>query len=96
MSDWEKGDLALCVAEFVPSPGHSDAHPDVRPGRVFTVDAVLTFRSIPALVLRDHPSDHPSASHAAEGFRKISPHAPDAEDAETIKLLNRKPAREMA
>ena len=93
---WQKDDLALCVAEFVPSPRHANPHPAVKPGRIFTVDAVLNYRGVLALVLRDHPSDHPNGSHGAEGFRKIKPHEADEEDAETIKLMGGKPVREMA
>lgn len=83
MSDWQPGDLALCIAPH----RHSDGHPSVRPGGIYTVEAVGHWFE-PALLLKGLPSRHVSRCHAACRFHRIPPHEADAEDRETIRLLN--------
>lgn len=84
MSDWQPGDLALCV----------EAGDVSRPGQVFTVYAVreggLRFEE-----LRCYYTAVWVWSTSCR-FRKIRPHIPDAEDRETIRLLTGKPVREDA
>lgn len=79
--DWQPGDLALCLGDddpwFPPEPC------DPRPGMVLTVrsysphDDGLWFVGVQSC-----------DSYKARYFRRIPPHTPDAEDAETIRLLN--------
>lgn len=95
MSDWHKGALALCVApngRWV-APGE----PDVDGPRSGSVSHVESLEHCPDdgglyLVFDEWPDEAFNSRY----FRKIDDHAPDAEDAETIRLLNGKPAREMA
>ena len=89
--DWQPGDLALCVnAGPITRDGWSHMGGGLIGGRVYTV---IGFGVDPAdreltLWLVDDIPDGRIASR----FRKIRPHAPDAEDAETIRLLNGQPA----
>lgn len=48
------------------------------------------------LVLREVRSDSGTGGFAAWRFRKIHPHTPDAEDAETIQLMGGKPVKQPA
>jgi len=86
--DWQPGDLALCV--FSTSGGHT--------GKIFTVRETYVghYRGGTVLGLRfdDFPDPDDGGAWLASAFRKIHPHAPDAEDAETIRLLNSAPVRE--
>jgi hypothetical protein len=95
MSDWEPGDLALCVRD-------GSAPADVtKAGGVYTVERFWTHSNGEAVL--DFVGIQNGApvgavgfwGHRASRFRKIRPHTPDAEDAETIRLLNetRVPAR---
>lgn len=94
--DWQVGDLALCVRR------HSKYPPDVRPGAIFSVEAVwggcknAENRSHidVALDLVGVPRMDGEIAYWAGSFRKIRPHTPDREDAETIRLLTGAPARE--
>jgi len=93
--DWQPGDLALCVAQG-PDPEHwSGKAGGPRLGGVYVVERVEIepfgdyFPAGLYLAFADFPD-----SFFHEGFRKIRPHAPDAEDAETIRLLNGAPVRE--
>lgn len=83
MSDWQIGDLALCVEDGPSVWGQ--AVPAVR-GRIYTVMAIvvdgqgLTFLEIP----------HPNAEgYRKERFVKVTPPAADEFDRETIALMNR-------
>lgn len=86
--DWRVDDLALCISR------HARYPPEVRPGAVFTVRAVIA--NMPDLVggqagtaLNFHGVAElgPRAAYCARRFRKITPRAPDAFDAEVIDLL---------
>ena len=96
--DWQAGDLALCVMDGE----------NTRKGQVFTVEAVqgpVHYRpgwGLPggeaiALVFKEvrHPRNS-FGRYISLRFRKIRPHTPDAEDAETIALLTGQPAKEPA
>ena len=96
--DWQAGDLALCMGDPIVS--------NCRRGAIYTVTAVihgLNFASGIRTGLVLDGVQHPVAfafwgvhACAARCFRKIRPHTPDAEDAETIRLLNGKPLRKRA
>lgn len=91
MSDWQVGDLALCVTTKHPS--FREASEVLRVGAVYTVVRVgrptAYIKGEFALGLREAiPSRGPDYGFPQTMFRKIAPHTPDAEDAETIRLLN--------
>ena len=86
--DWRVDDLALCISR------HARYPPEVRPGAVFTVRAVMT--DMPdlaggaagtALNFRGVRELGPRAAYCARRFRKITPGAPDRFDAEVIDLM---------
>ena len=86
--DWRVDDLALCISR------HERYPPEVRPGAVFTVRAVLA--EMPDLAggqpgtglkFGGVPDLGPHAAYCARRFRKITPGAPDDFDAEVIDLL---------
>src|SRR3546814_1520945 len=92
--DWRVDDLALCISR------HERYPPEVRPGAVFTVRAVLA--EMPDLTggqpgtglkFKDVPDLGPRAAYCARRFRKITPGEPDDFDAEVIDLLDRKSTR---
>ncbi len=93
MSDWQVGDLALCI-----STRHrkfSNAATRVRRGAIYTVERVGTkvhFGTDVALQIAGAPTRVSGYGWPSTMFRKIHPHAPDVEDRETISLLNGKPA----
>lgn len=97
--DWRVGDLALCIDD---APGRRNAgkvdgrwhcesiNGQLRKGAIYTVWKVKFFPGPPAvLAMKMHEVDGP---WLANRFRKIHPHAPDAEDRETIALLTGQPA----
>lgn len=85
--DWQPGDLALCIrsGHWINTRTQQLVDLPVRSGMVFTVlrvriderGAWLTF---------DTPTVQ--GRFRAKRFRKIKPHERDAEDEETIRLLN--------
>jgi hypothetical protein len=89
--DWQPGDLALCLRRT--------RHGTILRGAILTVEALCFGRPGYAdegalgLFFVGVRSPAPSGAFNASRFRKIRPHAPDAEDAETIRLLNGKPAK---
>lgn len=91
--DWRPGDLALCVKDRWSGVLTRRQMPEgfgPRAGGVYTVvRVVIDPRGMTALVF-----EHWSYTFAARCFRKINPHTPDAEDEETIRLLNGAPAEE--
>lgn len=82
---WQVGDLALCVMSeddyWEPGPG---------PARG-SVNRVSSVQSLPlgntGLKFDGWPASGVRAGYHSSYFRRIAPHAPDAEDAETIRLL---------
>lgn len=94
-ADWKPGDLALCVRG-----GFIAGNPMFEcpiSGRIYRVKAsgegYCCVGTVPTLWLEDGPPNSDgSFAWGATRFRKINPHTPDAEDRETIELLNRKPA----
>lgn len=95
--DWQAGDLALATSFGRPGEARCPAvagHKKPRPGGVYTLEGTTRDQQgTLGLVLEGHHSDHPTRAWAAYCFRKIRPHLPDAEDAETIALLNGAPAK---
>lgn len=88
--EWRVDDLALCISR------HGRYPPEVRPGAVLTVSAVLndmpdviTGHEGTALRFRDAPDLGPRAAYCARRFRKITPPPADAFDLEIIDLMNR-------
>ena len=86
--DWQVGDLALCISE---GPDPADWRDGGGPalGSVTAVDAVDLEPEGVFLCF----DEYPDCSFYNLAFRKIRPHLPDAEDAETLRLLNGAPAR---
>lgn len=91
--DWQPGDLALCVAlpnGHFPNPGHFG----VVPGGVYTVSKVRNAVWGVALDFEEDWEANDEDAFNATYFRKIRPHVPDEEDAETIRLLTGTPVKE--
>lgn len=101
-ADWKPGDLALCVRGgwIACSCGcfHDGSHA-VAPGTVIQIQLLARCDDDPLVDIDDEILEcgelilfgsNGSGHHTR--FRKINPHTPDAEDRETIELLNRKPA----
>lgn len=100
--DWQAGDLALCVNDAViqcPCCGVTQTGEDApTQGAVREISVIRRcddddepeevglYDPCPAPIL--HFVDGSAGHHTR--FRKIRPHTPDAEDAETIALLNGK------
>ena len=87
--DWQPGDLALCVCDDRCPAKNTDL--PVRKGRIYTVVAVGAKRSLAGdlvLCLALDGVRNGALGLAAKIFRKIHPHKPDEEDAETIRLLS--------
>ncbi|MDI3491992.1 MAG: hypothetical protein PWP11_3269 [Thauera sp.] len=102
--DWQPGDLALCIDDS--DGGIERAGAVVRlleRGKVYRVEAVdidPAFAEV-GLHLEGVPRPWSEKWQTEIGwletrFRKIRPHTPDAEDAETIRLLQGAPIREPA
>jgi hypothetical protein len=92
VSDWQPGDLALCVRNSDQKLGTTKL---VMPGRIYTVTGIYVSGKCGSLALvlaEAKPSKNPGF-HAFL-FRKIRPHTPDEEDRETIRLLNSEPVLE--
>lgn len=90
--DWQPGDLALCL-------GHPRPRDTVRAGAIYIVIEVFdgTYENGEegvALALAEVSTPFPYTGFNAAYFRKIKPHTPDAEDRETIRLLNGAPVKE--
>lgn len=88
---WQPGDLALCVN----GKGWSRVGTTVRiggpsPGSVTVVEAVRVF---PSGVVALQFDAWPLGWYLSGCFRRIPPHARDAEDDETIRLLTGAPER---
>ena len=94
MTDWQKGDLALCVNGRRISVGHTAEHGCPASGAIYTVDLVIAGQRYVdgkdgiALRFTDGPMNKDGTpTWAAHRFRRIPPHTADAEDVETIRLL---------
>lgn len=94
MSDWQAGDLALCVTDE-PWTNAKTGAPSYGPtrGSVMLVEHVGQFSDVGTiLAFAEWPRDY----FEANAFRKIAPHQPDAEDRQTIWLYTKMPKRELA
>lgn len=85
--DWKVGDLALCVRAVPNSRG--EPHP-CRKGGMYIVDRIVTASDgCTGLGLAGIAfSGTRLNADSAGNYRRILPHTPDAEDVETIRLLN--------
>ncbi len=94
--DWAPGDLALCIKQGRwRSDGMFSRGP--KAGAVLTVRRVGSDgNGLPTIWFIGWPGDEGADGYNPARFRKIRPHIPDAEDAETIRLLNKQPATEDA
>lgn len=93
-ADWQIGDLALCVNDR-PSPFFPTVACRLRSGAIYTVRGVgIDEGGQLGLFLEEVRSYGMKGGFVSSRFRKIRPHTPDAEDAETIRLLNGLPVRE--
>ena len=87
MADWTVGDLALCVRRMPIS--------QIECGQVFTVSAIVLGgpNSLDSFGLEFvGKTSFRGCGYRVHFFRRIPPHTPDAEDHETIRLLNGEPA----
>lgn len=88
MTQWQPGDLALCIKLSVWRSRSSDAvgrGPSA--GQILTVARVGDMRSgLTGLVFADYHSDVDMAGHpvpyASDRFVRLEPHVPDADDAD--------------
>lgn len=102
MSDWQVGDLALCVVEMDDDyfRGSLDGRP-IR-GLTYTVSAVAPGVDIygnPGTALKFQEIGRAAPrwrGYNSQAFRKVTPPAADEFDRETIELMNRAPAKEPA
>lgn len=95
MSDWQPGDLTLCVSQ---DPHWADIdHPaGFKPQLLCTYTvAKVGFAALSGITILGLQEDVFCEDYGfnAANFRKIRPHTPDAEDAETIALLTGTPAQ---
>ena len=90
--NWQVGDLALCVYDGPWGSSHHARRVDAECPKKGSVNAVRALALCPrgdlALQFVEYPSD---VAFDARAFRKIAPHTPDEEDAETIRLLTGQP-----
>ncbi len=98
MSDWQVGDLALCVDES--NPAVPSLGPAVREGRVYTVKAVTRYRrwqrgsyDVGLILLEARHYTNRDGDFVANIFRKIIPDAPEPCEAEFVTLLKRNKVR---
>ena len=92
MSDWQVGDLALCLT--IPHPNRESG---MRRGGVYTVSRVLRENGDTGLQFENHWDK--KGSHIfwrAYGFRKINPPKADEFDREVIDLMTGHPIGEPA
>jgi len=96
VTDWQLGDRALCIklgewTDYRQNGVAPNGSKLPQPGAVYEVDDVIVqFGEVFLHLTGFHEADFYWAKH----FRKISDHTPDAEDAETIRLLTGVPVRE--
>jgi hypothetical protein len=90
VSDWQKGELALCIRK---GPVNT-----ARPGRIYEVRQVVFWARTSWLGLivdgaSNHANDRWGGAIAECYFRKVTPPAADEFDRETIALMNSEPVR---
>lgn len=92
--DWQPGDLALCVS--VTHPIIVGRATSFKIGAIYTVTQVgkpvANLNGERGLVFKECRPKRAGRGYPESCFRKIRPHTPDVEDAETIALLTGKPA----
>lgn len=86
MSDWQVGDLALCMRGVIPKNGD----PVIAPGSLHTVKSVTQGRTKRGLLLLGVPTRNPFG-YAAYRFIKVTPPAADAFDREVIEQMTGAP-----
>lgn len=94
MDEWQPGDLALCVTDEYERTVKETKDLDWWPklGGIYEVASVEWSPSNLFLELTDDPDKfNPFFGWYAVHFIKVTPKAADAEDAETIRLLNTVP-----
>lgn len=93
--DWQAGDLALCIKQsaYVKGVLSYATQPSPSKGRIYQVEDVKAFPDWECVGLKIPGWVGWIADHY---FRKIRPHSADAEDRETIRLLNGAPVGEPA
>ena len=87
--DWKPGDLALCIkiGDWIHVISRKIGR-GPRAGNVLRVRNVVSREGTTWLFLDGWPGNKMSDAYGSRRFRKINPHTPDAEDEETIRLLN--------
>ena len=99
MTDWQKSDLALCVRGGFIAGLNCEPYPTS--GAVYRVTEIIFYdddelwlevEGAPDNIDSDDGHNHGPVWIGAR-FRRIPPHIPDAEDAETIRLLTGQPAQ---
>lgn len=95
--DWKVGDLALCVdaRKIGRLPLFCYRRTGLKKGAIYQVSgmAVSPDTGNLLLILRDFDASGFRHYPAAFRFKRIPSHTPDAEDAETIRLLTGAPVR---
>ncbi|MFN3819914.1 hypothetical protein [Blastomonas sp.] len=86
---WQVGDLALCVADRGWWDCYNRPAKEPRPGSVHRVESIYGEAGFRFLRFKEFGD----CGYVTSAFRKIDPHTRDAEDDETIALLNRAPMR---
>lgn len=94
MSDWQVGDLALCVRATGEPWKYLPGTPAMRAGSIYSVDGVVDICGQCGLIFQEHPSSHPQRAFCASAFRKITPPAADEFDREVIEQMNGAPVGE--
>ena len=89
MSDWQAGDIALCVRPIQEYWEGSMSGFEVKAGKPYTVSRVTQGKTKKGLLLQDGPSKNP-LGWAAINFVKVTPPEADEFDKETIELYNKK------
>jgi hypothetical protein len=97
--DWKPGDLALCVKKARnknEGVGYAPGCAPMQKGGVYRVESVVWVEGLQGLVIEHHYSKQAHCAFLASAFKRIHPHTPDAEDAETIRLLTGAPVQELS
>ncbi len=97
MSDWQVGDLALCVTREIAGFGFCSI---VAVGRIYVVEDIYVgtgpkYDGVVALVLQGVRGGRYPGLHSGL-FKKLDDHAPDEFDREVIEQMTGAPVREPA